>query len=457
MGKKISALFLGMTLVGMSLEVYGPQAAAAAEADFEPLPVLEAREILPADLLKGPHYQVAERVPSDGVMYTFHISSEFGEFSAVGQRQLAERVREVKALAELDRISKTEAFLSALATSALKQVETIEDFARKPVKTVTSLPGGVKRMFRRYTRDVQEGFEKAKEVGEAVSEGVTKVLTGTGDSQGEGSEKKSSGGVVADVFEAGTEAVESYGKRYFGLARSQREWYSKLGVDPYTSNGVLRREVERMARVTAAGNVAMKFVEIPEVPGADIVEEVNRIVWSTDPRELRDLNQKRLRATGAAPELVERFMTNPYLTPSLQTALITELAQLDGVQNSGFLVELAGAVESETQARVFVGSLGILTHYHRNRGPVAEIVPIARIPVARTEKGILAVFVAVDHLSWTEDLAGRCVDLLDALSGGAAPTARELWLSGETSTRFREELESRGWKVLTESFHSAES
>ncbi|MCH9648433.1 MAG: hypothetical protein K0U98_09350 [Deltaproteobacteria bacterium] len=447
---------LAIYVAGLSVLMCGPQPAKAAEPSFEPAPVLAASEILPADLLKGPHHKVEERVPSDGIMLTFQITSDFGEFSAIGQPLLAERVREVRALAELDRISKTEAFVSAVATSALGQLETIEDFARNPVETVTGLPGGVKRLFRRYQRDLREGYEKAKEVGESVSEAVTEVVTGTGGDK-ETTEKESSGGLVAGVVEGATDAVESYGKRYFGLTRSEREWYAKLEVDPYTSNRVLRKRIERMARVTAAGNFAVKFVEIPEIPGADVVEKVNRIVWSTDPRKLRDENRKRLGAAGADPELIEKFMANPNLTPSLQTALVAQMIQLDGVRNSDFLVELAAAVESEIQARVFLGSVEILTHYHRGSKSIAEIVPVARIPVARTEQGILAIFVAVDHLSWTEDLAGRSVELLDALSGGTAPKAKELWLGGEASSRFREELESRGWKVNTDGAQPAKS
>ncbi|MCH8014604.1 MAG: hypothetical protein IH823_07505, partial [Candidatus Dadabacteria bacterium] len=49
---------------------------------YEQPVILKASEILPPDLVKGPHHQVDERVVNDAYLNIYTIHSEFGDVQA---------------------------------------------------------------------------------------------------------------------------------------------------------------------------------------------------------------------------------------------------------------------------------------------------------------------------------------------------------------------------------------
>ena len=75
--------------------------AVPARDDFEPPPTFEVDELLPPALRAGENFHVQDPVTSDGMVLTFRIASLFGEFEAYGLQQLAVRVHEIAAIAEL--------------------------------------------------------------------------------------------------------------------------------------------------------------------------------------------------------------------------------------------------------------------------------------------------------------------------------------------------------------------
>jgi hypothetical protein len=59
----VRAALAAMAVVGMGL--WGVAPAALAQPAFQAPPVLRARELLPPDMLAGPHFQVDDRVPEE--------------------------------------------------------------------------------------------------------------------------------------------------------------------------------------------------------------------------------------------------------------------------------------------------------------------------------------------------------------------------------------------------------
>ena len=55
----------------------------------------------------------------EGYLYVFDITSDYGALEAEGKAMLLMRLHEVGALAELDKVSKSEVFLKAAGTSVL--------------------------------------------------------------------------------------------------------------------------------------------------------------------------------------------------------------------------------------------------------------------------------------------------------------------------------------------------
>src|SRR5437773_8270008 len=186
-----------------------------AGSGFEAEPVLKATDLVAPELLKGPHFTVDDRVPVKGFLARFTIRSDYGTFDAHGIHMFQIRVKEVYALTQLDSMSKTKEFAAAAGKAIARPVTSAVNMIINPVETVQGLPGGVTRL-----------FDRIKLGGEAIA------AAATAPSQTEG-EKASA--VTQRVGSITVDAL-GYEKERRGLARS-------VGVDPYTTNPVLAKQL----------------------------------------------------------------------------------------------------------------------------------------------------------------------------------------------------------------------
>jgi hypothetical protein len=90
-------------LIALAL-VAGPLA--HAEGEFEEPPAQRASELLPPELLKGPHHEVDEAVTSDGFLRIYTVRSVVGEFEARGEDGVRTRIRQIEALTRLATLSR---------------------------------------------------------------------------------------------------------------------------------------------------------------------------------------------------------------------------------------------------------------------------------------------------------------------------------------------------------------
>ena len=74
---------------------------------------LKAKDLVAPELLKGPNFTVDERVPVVGFLARFTLRSDFGTFDVHGIHMLQVRVPEIYALAQIDKMSKTQEFADA--------------------------------------------------------------------------------------------------------------------------------------------------------------------------------------------------------------------------------------------------------------------------------------------------------------------------------------------------------
>src|SRR5690606_2187574 len=72
--------------------------------------VFFASDLLPKELCAGERFRVDPIVEVQDFAYVFDIRSDYGDFRAIGAEAVAERVRELRAIARLEEISQTEAF-----------------------------------------------------------------------------------------------------------------------------------------------------------------------------------------------------------------------------------------------------------------------------------------------------------------------------------------------------------
>ncbi len=399
--------------------------ASAEHHEFEEAADLLAADFLAADLLKGAHHEVEDRVRSDGYLNYYRINSDYGEFEAISSAMLGVRVGEINALGELDDLSKTEVFVKAAADAGVGQIKALTQFATHPINTIVGIPSGIGRMFKRYTR-------QAGEVVDATAEFVAGDDAENGD---DGEDNESTTDKAVDV----TESV-------FGVSGAERAWAQKLGTDPYSSNETLRAAIKEVAWAERLGRIGMGFAAIPEIPGADIIGDVNDAVWSKDPYELQDLNRARLAAISDDESLIEEYIQNPRMTPSQQTLLTAAIAEIKDAEGRAGILRQALNAETEAEANFLIKSVTMLSWYHINKKPIAVVQTYAAVPVGITEEGTVVLTFAVDHVYWT--------DVIAAAAKSHATTAMreknaagEVWLLGTASERVREELTGLGFAV----------
>jgi hypothetical protein len=99
-----------LSAVALAL-VAGATKPGTAAPDYETPPVLRAADLAASpDLLQGPRFQVEPDVPTDGLLATFTIKSDFGTFVATGPGMLGIRVGEIHALEVLEKTEKSDIF-----------------------------------------------------------------------------------------------------------------------------------------------------------------------------------------------------------------------------------------------------------------------------------------------------------------------------------------------------------
>jgi hypothetical protein len=360
-------------------------------------------------------------------MHHYVIDSHFGVFNAYGIDALNTRLREVAALTTLEKTSDGQVVVESVVRGLGEQTRSVFRVATHPVGTLLGIPTGVAHLLGGYRAQAQE-----------VTTGFGHALKEGGPSQSQ----DSTGHSLERVRTEATQAAQDQAEHYVGLPDAERRWYTKLGVDPYTDNIVLRRAVTRMARIDAAASFGMRFAPVG-IPFAGEVERALDTIDHENPAVLRKRRREALLRAGLTSQEVKRFEHVPLLTPTRQTVLVSAVGSLDGVDGRVELLRHAMTVQSEDETEVFLQSTLLLARYHTDH-PIKRVLAGVRIPAAELPDGRVAVFGAFDAVQWTQEVADYEHDLREALPRGVG---REIWVTGSVSPRARAALESHGWVV----------
>jgi hypothetical protein len=390
-----------------------PEAACAA-SDYEPPPMLAASDLAPAKLLKGPGFQVDQKVPTDGLLGHFTLRARAGRFEAYGVDMLETRVSELAAIERLQGMSRTKLFTQALGRTAARPVRAAGNMVMHPVDTAKQLPAGVGRFFDR------------------VEAGGARLVAAATDPEKDGE------GRAAEVATRTGETTRDA----LGWEQERRLLAKELKVDPYTTNAVLAKQLDDVAWVSFSARVGVGALMAVVVPGSlalSTTSFANDLVWDTPRGDLVVRNRTAVDALGVKAEQAQAFMQNPAFALSVQTALVEDLQRLSGVGGRAEVIDLAATVSSETQARFIAGAVRFLVRRQENE-PLGELGARGTV-VAKTRCGALVVPGPVDWVAWTERVArfARREDL--------AAADRSVWLTGRMSPRAKQEFAALGWAV----------
>lgn len=397
-------------ILALGLILSSPSLVAATLPPVEPMPTLDAATLAPAVLLNGAGYTVDAIVPVVGYMGQFTLRATAGTFSADGTEMLAIRVGELAAIAQLSQLSQTGVFADALAASAMKTGAAIGQAVMNPAETIAGIPAGVGRFFQSAATTISRATESAG---------------GTNSSQRAGT-----GDTAMDLL---------------GVNKAKRRIAKQVGADPYTTNPVLAKQLDDLARASFAGGVSLDAALAVSTAGVataiSATATVSNLVWDRSPEDIRTVHEQKLAAMGVGADTVRAFVTNRWFTPTLSVPFIEHLAQMQAAKGRAAVVALASGVASEGEARFMLNAVAMARQTSTERDPVVALDLVGRILVVRTRAGRMEVPAPVDYVVWTEQV--RAFAERKNLKGAQ----RNILVTGLASARAREGLQAAGWAV----------
>jgi hypothetical protein len=395
-------------MLALGLILGAPELLAAALPPVEPMPTLDAATLARAELLNSAGYTVDATAPVVGYMGQFTLRAPAGTFSADGTEMLVIRVGELAAIAQLNQLSQSGVFAEALAASAVKTGAAIEQAVMNPVETISGIPAGVGRFFQSAATTISRATE---------SSGSNSQSAGTGDA-------------ARDLL---------------GINTAKRRIAKQVGADPYTTNPVLAKQLDDLARAAFTGGVSLDVALAVSTAGVataiSATATVSNLVWDKSPEDIRTIHEQKLAAMGVGAGTIGAFVTNRWFTPTLSVPFVEHLVQMPSAKGRAAVVELASTVASEGEARFMVNAVGMARQIGTERDPVVALELVRRIVVVHTRGGRLAVPAPVDYVVWTEPV--RAFAERKNLKGAR----RDILVTGIASSRAREGLQATGWTV----------
>jgi hypothetical protein len=406
---------VGLAVIGgaICLVAQTPQPPeATASQDFEELPELKASEILKPEILKGPHHTVRESVPTSSGMNQFVIDSDYGIFDADGNEMLLRRVKEVYRIAELKDVSKTDQFKQSLVTAAKGPYRAVKNVVQDPAGSISNAGKGISKFMGR------------------VGQTAKHVAKGT-------AQKPSSEG--------------NTGENLIGFTKTRKKMALQMGIDPYSTNTVLRKALDDVAWASWAGGFTFSVATFPiggpagaVLTATGVSSTIGQMLAEKSPAELKAINRSALRSMGTSAGDADRFLNNTAFSPTAQTVFVDNLKSLEGVENRGAFVRVAAEKSSNEADAVFcVQTAAMMDKLHSGEHPLARIAMIGNFPVGVGKDGTVVVALQWDYAAWTPRAATFTdeVEKLAASSGESKPVL--VAISGQMTPRLRQELETR--------------
>jgi hypothetical protein len=392
--------FLATTGLAASLP---PAAGIAMQDAWDAQPEIRPTEsVVAADLLSGPHYGLGPTVTTLAYLNRYTVTTDYGPFIAPSDARLRRLLREIAAIAQLQAMQQTEAFEKAAIEAGKSPFRSAKNLLDDPVATLSAIPEGISSIFARANQQLRREGRSRYEDGPAKQ-----IL-----------------------------AVSSY----------KRDYAAKLGVDVYSSNEVLQKELDRMAWASAAGNltlgalsVATGAIALQVASNVRLLEQAQNVVEATPPSELSKRNRDQLRRLGVPDAATDRFLRNAALSPRHETIIVASMVVLGHIPGQSSFIEYASNADTEEAALMFQQMAELIASYHTLVTPVRQIAIVLNLPLITTTKDAVLLLLPIDRLLWIERNA--------ALANGfaqAQPHAPEVWITGDASPRAEAGLTQSG-------------
>ena len=261
-------------------------------------------------------------------------------------------------------MSQTKEFTQAAAQAAEVPLDVAQDLVTNPVSTISSVPKGI------------WGF--LNQAGQAVKE-------------------------VAEGRQATAEEGNAV-QNMTGFSKTKRDLAIKLGVDPYTTNEVFQKELNKVAWPAFLGkftvNLGMAAVGGAALSAANWTTTLTDTLRDKSPTELRLMNLGLLmNKMGVSRATADAFLNNNAISPTTQTLLVAALAQLGNIPGQAHSSQAATS-QDEHDALAFQQSVQLMAKLN-NTTPIARITHLNGLTVCQTNDGTVIVPIQWDYAAWT--------------------------------------------------------
>jgi hypothetical protein len=374
---------------------------------FGPRPV---GDVVSPDLLAGPHYRLAPTVQTSNYLNNFVVSSDYGTFEAPSDAMLRRLVREIHAIAVLHDITLTDSYAQALKQAALGPVRGVKALVTEPVATVKAVPGAVFNIFSR------------------VGQGISTATSG---------EKTR----YEDTGMAQALQMSSY----------KRDYAKQLGVDPYSSNPVLQKQLDSVAWAAAAGGLTLGAATMAS--GSEVVaglsyarnlDQAREIVAADPPAELMLRAKAALDKMGIDRRLRDRFLAQKQYSPRAKTILVSALAGMPQTTGKANMLVVALGAPDEVTAIFYQQMAELLDGYDERVAHISRLERYNRLVVARDVNGKAIILAPLDDVIWDERAASAATGIAKALKLQPGGDRVQFWITGTASPRFKQETQRLG-------------
>lgn len=381
------------------------RAAIAQEARDSVPETRPASQAAPSSLLRGPHYTVGPDVVCYDYLNTYNVSSDFGQFVATSDTRLRRLALEIAAIAALKQVEETKAFSDAAMAAGKGVYAGAKNLISDPVATLSTIPDGIGAIFGRATEQVRRSGRSKYE--------------------------------------------DNAAKEILAVSSFKRDNAAKLGVDVYSSNEVLQRELNRVAWAAAAGNLSLSAlslatgaVALQVASHVRLIEQARDLVQATPPSELSRRNRDALRRIGVPDAGVNQFLQNKWLSPRHQTVIVASLTALGNIPGRADFVTYANQASNEDEAFLFQQTAELLAGYSASVAPVRQIVMSNNLPLALLDRRGPVLLVPIDRLLWTDANAAIAANLATRQQ-----PVRAVWITGQASALARSGLRHLGFEL----------
>lgn len=369
---------------------------------------LQAAQVLPPELLKGPNYRIDPLVLNDGLVNTYQLETKYGVLTVEGTPLLIERLNELRALDRIEKLENSEVYQKALKDGAKTPLKGAESLIDDPLVTLKSAAQGVGRWM--------------SDIGRSISSN--------------------------DPHQAGIAQTA------LGQASAKRAFAYDFGVDPYTRFQPLQKSLDNLGWAMAGGGLTSKvaFSLIPGMAGVVIsatgtTDSMKALVRDKSPAQLDTINREKLQFMGVDETTTEAFLASQILSPQDKTIIVGELATLKGAKGRAAFIAAAAMAEDEGMALFMRYRAQMIGNYQSKEGEVDSLVKIDRSLFMKTLNGVYVGIFPIDRITYDTEMREK-LDVLDREIGKQQEVrGKQLWIGGPVEIEALTLLKRQGWTV----------